>query len=612
LVEISKLLAAADLGRYAAEVLDKNVYPEVNIISFTKMNIRDLVLHSLRCSCEVFTHSETSYVVKHIATSLCMDEHVDISGNPQKARIIVEMADKAVDFKRAERLESERKKEEEEKIERARQEKQQEEKDKREEERVEREKQRVRWEEERVEREKQRVRWEEERVKQDLSPIREERDLVQSLRRGSDRSRYSGLNEADLVQLLADALNLATYNNVQSPKPFHDRERKEYEDNYRFWKDALNGNLVEGIEVILKSFHLMQWLPSSPGRYYTSKAKRERQEAERHIVQNGRHQEYLPDGKRAMFLGGIGSVRLRSRIFNSQTVYILGASSTGSSHQGIPIMLPENEYRKVISYLRDGGCLVDLEGRLRIFPTGELLIQFDRQIPKYVIFAESIRIIQRSQRLLVSVGVTYASRNSRRGNDKSWSFCSFDPTRDDVSSAAQWLEDYAFRYSGRAEILSDFDEYYQHFGEDVTEFPVSRIVRGEIDYDKLHEYSRNYHFYVNEGAIMTQYINRGAVGAMGENARSDHNTFTQLEREKNLSEAAAEIQQLLTQLSQSEYTSERDFTDALHREIKRNPTLKARLVNALKSGGLEALKAIFNHPAFSIPAETVKGWLEAE
>lgn len=33
---------------------------------------------------------------------------------------------------------------------------------------------------------------------------------------------------------------------------------------------------------------------------------------------------------------------------------------------------------------------------------------------------------------------------------------------------------------------------------------------------------------------------------------------------------------------------------------------------ALKAGGIEALKAIFNHPAFSIPAETIKAWLEVE
>ena len=81
--------------------------------------------------------------------------------------------------------------------------------------------------------------------------------------------------------------------------------------------------------------------------------------------------------------------------------------------------------------------------------------------------------------------------------------------------------------------------------------------------------------------------------------------------EQNLAAAAAEIQQLLNQLAASNPNDE-EFAEVIRREIQKNPTLKARLVNALKSGGLEALKAIFNHPVFSIPAETVKGWLEAE
>ena len=83
------------------------------------------------------------------------------------------------------------------------------------------------------------------------------------------------------------------------------------------------------------------------------------------------------------------------------------------------------------------------------------------------------------------------------------------------------------------------------------------------------------------------------------------------ETKQNLAEAAKEIQDLLYQLSLTNPTST-DVVAAVHQEIRRNPTLKARLISALKAGGLEALKSIFNHPLFSIPAETVKGWLEAE
>ena len=82
--------------------------------------------------------------------------------------------------------------------------------------------------------------------------------------------------------------------------------------------------------------------------------------------------------------------------------------------------------------------------------------------------------------------------------------------------------------------------------------------------------------------------------------------------EQNLVEATKEVQQIIEQLSQTNPTTTEAVTEAIHQEIKKNPTFKARLKGAFKGGGLEALKAIFNHPLFNIPAETIKGFIEAE
>jgi HEAT repeat protein len=82
---------------------------------------------------------------------------------------------------------------------------------------------------------------------------------------------------------------------------------------------------------------------------------------------------------------------------------------------------------------------------------------------------------------------------------------------------------------------------------------------------------------------------------------------------QNLVDAAAEIQQLLNQIAQTNPTmTESAVAVAIQHEIKENPTLKQRLRGALKAGGIEALKAIFNHPLVSVPIETIKGWIEAE
>jgi len=92
-------------------------------------------------------------------------------------------------------------------------------------------------------------------------------------------------------------------------------------------------------------------------------------------------------------------------------------------------------------------------------------------------------------------------------------------------------------------------------------------------------------------------------------------------QKQNLAEYAAEIQQLLEQLAKNNQTiiqsdNQAVVVSAIHEEIKRNPTIKARLWNALKAGGTEALKlaldAIFKNPAVSISVETIKGYIEAE
>lgn len=88
-------------------------------------------------------------------------------------------------------------------------------------------------------------------------------------------------------------------------------------------------------------------------------------------------------------------------------------------------------------------------------------------------------------------------------------------------------------------------------------------------------------------------------------------------QQQSLTSAAMEIQALLTQLAQDypEGSLEERQTLAkmeLKRKVKEDPTLKDRLLNAIKSGGIETVKVLTNNPFVSIPLETIKGWLEAE
>ncbi|WP_413175371.1 COR domain-containing protein [Anabaena azotica] len=121
--------------------------------------------------------------------------------------------------------------------------------------------------------------------------------------------------------------------------------------------------------------------------------------------------------------------------------------------------------------------------------------------------------------------------------------------------------------------------------------------------------SESYQSKYDQRNANNQFVDTAQAGS---NVTFNQNNYTP-EQKQNLADAAAEIQQLLHQLSKNNQTSTNEgITNAIYQEIQRNPTLKARLISALKAGGLEALKAIFNHPVFSIPAETIKGFLEAE
>jgi hypothetical protein len=88
-------------------------------------------------------------------------------------------------------------------------------------------------------------------------------------------------------------------------------------------------------------------------------------------------------------------------------------------------------------------------------------------------------------------------------------------------------------------------------------------------------------------------------------------TLPSIDLEKLIAELREEFKPLLNQIAENPQTKKpRVAVEIINAEIDENPTLKQRLISALKAGSIEALKAIFDNPAVSIPVETVKGYLE--
>jgi hypothetical protein len=81
---------------------------------------------------------------------------------------------------------------------------------------------------------------------------------------------------------------------------------------------------------------------------------------------------------------------------------------------------------------------------------------------------------------------------------------------------------------------------------------------------------------------------------------------------QNLAAAAQEIQNLIEQLAQTYPTdtmpAKVQFADAVVQYIETNPSLRQRVLSAIKAGGVEALGQLLNHPVASFVIAAIADW----
>jgi hypothetical protein len=246
--------------------------------------------------------------------------------------------------------------------------------------------------------------------------------------------------------------------------------------------------------MLLPSFHVTEWLPASPGRYFTERARRERDNAEQYWTGG----EYLPLGKLGMILGGIGSVRLASNRTKHGVLHFLGATSSGDSSQGIPLCVTSDMYGQVVGAIREyGGMQCHVAGTIQVLDRSIDRLSFDAGIPRYAILVDDIRVTNPSRRGTVqaAVSVLYGGacreyeRDYRTNNALGWSFAYFNPATDSasgLSKAVEWIEDYVRRYSVSEgpRIVGDFDEHMEHFQLPVA-MRLSSLRKGNGDIEGL-------------------------------------------------------------------------------------------------------------------------------
>jgi hypothetical protein len=433
------------------------------------------------------------------------------------------------------------------------------------------------------------------------------------------------------------------------------RRRIEYQKEYQFWQDVMgSGQIYETRRVRLNNFLLCSWIPRAPGQYYTSEARDYRRKSKDFVRERGKDFVIFdPYGKSSMVKGGVGCLRLTQKQVGNESLHFLCATSSGVAHKGLLVGLRRNLYEKLVEDIeRYGGVSCSIVGQIRYWSCEDMLPTYTpRHLPRMYLYAERLDNIQKVTELgkfKVTAAVLF------RGNVEPYkgtffAYSNFDPGKhgnldNTIEQCVDWMEKNYVTGVYRGKILTDFDEVVPRF--DNVSFPLKALMNPDADTSSVFQMCsklyRNQSFINGDSVkyIVNQIIieqsaattiniskidsmnnqegdtyNVGQAGAVGRYARSDYNTFYHSEQKQTLPEAAAEIQQLLKQLEETYPTATEEEKETalaikVQQEIKRNPTFKARLRNALKEGGIEALKVLF--APVGIPIEMVRGWIEAE
>jgi hypothetical protein len=442
--------------------------------------------------------------------------------------------------------------------------------------------------------------------------------LEQKLPAGVDRA---AIDRDTFVELFADLFDTMLYKHAETTEG-SDSTDNEYGSNEQFWRDALSGTLFPAKSVTIRDFALTEWIPTAPGRYFTPQAEYQRQRVEESLLRyfSPRRAEYNPDGKQCMVLGGVGSIRLLPKHIGGEDIYFLGASSTGISHQGIPVGFLESDYLRVMDAVKqDGGCIADLKAVVRALPvdTDALIrLEYGRDIPKYYLMVKKVLTVKKIDRtLMTTVSAMFPSENWADGVGKSetydadgfvtelnkkWSFYSFNPGAKNRNErdAAEWLVDYANRYKYRLSVLSDFDEHYDHFAGLVpVEFPVRQVVAGAVSISRLRAYEKHYQGHRGGGiTIFTEAVVQGdnfsniGAGATIVNRSTVQNAFNRVQQAHG-DEVAQALKTVEEEVNKSGSKDAADNFNAFNEELSKQEPKKP-VLSALWAGVVAALPAL--------------------
>lgn len=287
---------------------------------------------------------------------------------------------------------------------------------------------------------------------------------------GRRLKNISDFYEEKIIKLINDLFSQKQYTKILDKKLIN--PLIEIYSNQEFWLKNYKRELVPGNYIILRNFLISEWVPLTPGLYFTKEAYESRLLAFKYEA--SRKNELRPIGKGFMKDGGIGCLRLKQIEISSKKTIICCASSNGIFHEGIPIVVSEEFFNDVIELCKtDISIQLDIYGYIQQIPDYSLIDQYyATRIPRYCLVLDGIDVINEvGTERIVTLSAGY-----RNGRGNYWTFKTAVLNKDEsrIEQGADWIFDYITRYSKpNFKLLNDFDAQVKWF-EDV-EYPLDKI-----------------------------------------------------------------------------------------------------------------------------------------
>ncbi len=380
------------------------------------------------------------------------------------------------------------------------------------------------------------------------------------------------------------ATHLATANfRVASPQidTLQRPTERVFHTNNSVWEAILYERLRRtDITIILDGFFLFEWLPRSPGLFYTKRGRDARREAE-HNIESIRDGViiYNPYGKASMLDGGVGNVRLKPVDIRDKSYVFMAASSSGICHEGFPVGVPIEFYNQCIDEITARGVVVRrLVGKLKFIPDSlSDLYRGYAEVPQLYLDVENVLPPTNAQsrhmeELRVSVAASFMS--DYEGPNRTYAtYVNFDPSeRDSLRIATEWIEqDYVIgRYRGR--VITDFDQQQGHFA--TAPFSLEKVMKLQLTEVEVRDIASKWHVNADRAlkhqaqvVILTQEVymdskykvTGGNIGAIGDGAEA-HNVI----QVSNQTLGSIDIATLAGELSRLRAEARKEATEPEH------------------------------------------------